>query len=84
MLLVGRATKEFEGAELATESVALQAIKDGVARIELTGKEIYDIAKKDIMEARAIFEKLMDEDFVKKPPVELVKDALEKAVKAVS
>jgi len=28
MLLVGRATKEFEGAELATESVALKAARN--------------------------------------------------------
>ena len=75
---------EHEVFPYEARAVALQAIKDGVARITMTGDEVYKFAEKDIKEARDIFECLMAENFVKKPPVELIQDALDKAIKTVS
>lgn len=63
--------------------VAVQAEKDGVARIEKTWDEVYSIAKADIAETQQIFESLMSSGAIKQPPVELIHEAVEVAVKAV-
>jgi len=60
--------------------VALQAIKDGVARVELSEDEIFAKAKKDIFEARALTKQLMKDGYIKECPKELAQQALEKAV----
>jgi malate dehydrogenase (oxaloacetate-decarboxylating) len=64
--------------------VAMQAIKDGVARINMTRDEAYLIAKKDIEHARAVTKSLVDTDFIKKPPQKMLQDALDWAVKQVA
>lgn len=63
--------------------VAMQAIKDGVARIELSEEEIFAKAKKDIFEARGLVKHLMQEGFIKECPKELIQKALDMAVNAV-
>ncbi len=63
--------------------VATQAIKDGVARIKLSWEEVYNRALQDIMEAREIVKLLMDKNYIKKPPMKLIEDALKKAIEAV-
>ena len=69
----------FEAAD-----VAMQAIKDGVARKEMTWQEAYDLAQQDIEEARATTRSLIDNGFIKKPPQEMLDKALEAAIKQVT
>ncbi|MCX6828778.1 MAG: NADP-dependent malic enzyme [candidate division Zixibacteria bacterium] len=63
--------------------VAMQAIKDGVARKEMGYDEIFARANKSIKEARSLINHLMQEDFIKKPPMDCIEKAVELAVAAV-
>ncbi len=58
-------------------AVAMQAIKDGVARISLTWDEVYSKACKDINQARELTQVMTDHGFIKSLPSEMLKDALE-------
>jgi malate dehydrogenase (oxaloacetate-decarboxylating) len=60
--------------------VAMQAIKDGVARIKMTWDEAHDVAARDIKEARDTFHLLQDKGFVKEPPMEMLQEAVDYAV----
>ena len=64
--------------------VAMQAIKDGVARIEMTRDEAYAIAEKDITYARSMTDNLIANDFIKEPPADLIEAALKSAIEDVS
>ncbi|HBF88833.1 MAG TPA: malate dehydrogenase [Bacteroidales bacterium] len=68
--------------QLATD-VAMQAIEDGVARQIYTREEIYAMAEKDIRESREMIDHLMQENFIKKPPIHLLEEALQRAIKLV-
>jgi malate dehydrogenase (oxaloacetate-decarboxylating) len=61
--------------------VAMQAIKDGVARVKLTKDEAFKRAGEGIDYSRSMTKTLMDNDFIKEPPQELLQDALEYAIK---
>jgi malate dehydrogenase (oxaloacetate-decarboxylating) len=63
--------------------VAMQAIKEGVARIKLSWEEVYNQAKADIAEARAMTEDLIKLGYIKEPPAELLEAALQQAIEAV-
>ena len=63
--------------------VAMQAIKDGVARIQLTRDEVFAKAKHDIDYSRSMTKALMDQGFIKAPPIEMIKATLEWAVAQV-
>ncbi len=69
----------------ATEAadVAMEAIKNGVARVKYDWQTVYDRALHDIKEARAMMDVLMEKNFIKKPDIKLLEDALSLAVKAV-
>ncbi len=60
--------------------MALQAIEDGVARVQMTGDEVYAKAKADIDESRGLTQHLIDEKYIKEPTVEMLEEALEKAI----
>jgi len=60
--------------------VAMQAIKDGVARIEMTWNEAYEIAKKDIEYSRGINKHLQENGFIKEPGQEMLDKALKWAI----
>jgi malate dehydrogenase (oxaloacetate-decarboxylating) len=60
--------------------VAMQAIKDGVARVKLTAEEAFAKAETDIKEAREITDKMMELGLIKKPPVELLEAAVKRAI----
>jgi len=60
--------------------VAMQAIKDGVARINLSFEEAFNIASEDIKQSRDLFHSICDNGFVKKPPQELLDTALKYAI----
>ncbi len=63
--------------------VAMQAIKEGLARVEMTWEEAYNEAKKGIKESREITKMLMDKDYIKEPPQEMYQEALEYAVEQI-
>lgn len=56
--------------------VAMQAIKDGVARKNRTWQEVYDIAKKDIDETHAITQILEKEGFISEFPEESIREII--------
>jgi len=64
--------------------VAMQAIKDGVARINLTREEAFKMAETDIKYSRDLTKSLVDNGFIKDPPQEMLQNALEWAVAQVS
>ena len=63
--------------------VAMQAVKEGVARVTMTRDQVLEIAKRDIKNSRELFQMAMDQDFVKKPPMKMLEDALAWAVNEV-
>lgn len=63
--------------------VAMQAIKDGVARKTVTWDEAYQIAKRDIDYSRAMTKSLCDNGFVADPPTEMLEEALVYTVKQI-
>ncbi len=63
--------------------VAMQAIADGVARINMTRQEVYEIAQKDILHARNMTQELIDKGFIKEPPMEMIENALEWAINQI-
>ncbi|HNX86864.1 MAG TPA: NADP-dependent malic enzyme [Bacteroidales bacterium] len=60
--------------------VAMQAIKDGVARVQITREEAFQKAKNDIEYARSLTRSLMDKGFIEKPPLDMIRKALEFAI----
>jgi malate dehydrogenase (oxaloacetate-decarboxylating) len=63
--------------------VAMQAIKDGVARVELSGDEVYEKARADIQQSIDLTDMLMEAGFIKEPPMSLLEDALQRAIDQV-
>ena len=63
--------------------VAVQAIREGVARITLSRDEVYNRARADISAARALVEDLKKMGHIKEPPAELLEASLQKAIDAV-
>jgi len=63
--------------------VAMEAIKNGVARIKFTRKEVFNKTLEDINEARGAIDLLTKNDFIKTPDIKLLEDAIQKAIKAV-
>ena len=60
--------------------VAMQAIKDGVARVKMTWQEAFDKAQGDIEHDRALTRSMMDNGFIKQPPMEMIQSSLDWAV----
>lgn len=71
---------EIETFPAVAAAVAMQAIKDGVARIELSADEVYAQAKQEIDEARALTQNLIDNKFIKEPTTEMLEACLERAL----
>ncbi|UCH14528.1 MAG: NADP-dependent malic enzyme [Bacteroidales bacterium] len=63
--------------------VAMQAIKDGVARVPISREEAHNIAKNDISYARSMTHELVDKGFIKAPPQELLQKVLAEVIKEV-
>lgn len=68
----------FEAAD-----VAMEAIKNGVARVESDWDTIYNRTLEDIGQTRQTIDMMMEKDFIKTPDNKLLEDALKKAVDAV-
>jgi malate dehydrogenase (oxaloacetate-decarboxylating) len=75
--------EETEVYAVEAADVAQQAIKEGVARVQLSWDEAYKRARADIEGARAIVEDLKRLGHIKEPPVELMEKALEEAIASV-
>ncbi len=63
--------------------VAMQAIKDGVARKEMTWQQAYDQAKADIEHARKTTYFLVENGLIAAPPQEMIQAALQFAIDSV-
>ena len=74
--------QETEVFAVEAADVAMQAIKDGVARVELTWDEVYKTTLADINEARAIIDMLQKNEFIKAPDLKLLEEARDKAIAA--
>lgn len=68
----------FEAAD-----VAMQAIKDGVARKELTREDAYQWAKRDIDYSRNLVKSMTDGGFLPDPPAEIIEQALQFAINTI-
>jgi malate dehydrogenase (oxaloacetate-decarboxylating) len=68
----------FEAAD-----VAMQAIKDGVARINISRDEAYAWAKKDIEYSRNLAHSMSENGFIADPPAEMIEEALQFAVSQI-
>lgn len=63
--------------------VAMQAIKDGVARLEMTWQEAYDKAKEDIEYSQKLTQVLTDQGLIKMPPAEMIEESLNWAIEQI-
>jgi malate dehydrogenase (oxaloacetate-decarboxylating) len=64
--------------------VAMEAIKNGVARLDMDRQTVYDTTLRDIKFARESMELLMKNDFIKTPDSSLLEKALQMAIDAVT
>jgi malate dehydrogenase (oxaloacetate-decarboxylating) len=74
---------ETETFPSVAKAVALQAIEDGVARVNMSGEAVYEKAKADIDEARNLTHHLIDHELIKKPTTDMIEACLEKAIAQV-
>jgi malate dehydrogenase (oxaloacetate-decarboxylating) len=65
-------------------AVAVQAVKDNVARRPMSFQEVYDKAHREIVDARSMIHHMMDEGIIARPPEKLILDALKIAIDQVS
>jgi malate dehydrogenase (oxaloacetate-decarboxylating) len=63
--------------------VAIEAIKEGVARVSLAWDEVYQKAQADIKAAKSLTADLMKLGYIQEPPATLLEKALEAAIAAV-
>ncbi len=64
-------------------AVAMQAQVDGVARVVLSGDEVYARAKQEIDDARGLVHHLIEQEFIKRPTPDMLEACLEKAIAQV-
>ncbi|PLX17317.1 MAG: malate dehydrogenase, partial [Marinilabiliales bacterium] len=64
--------------------VAMEAIKNGVARVNLTWEEAFNRTMEDIKHTRATIDMMMQNNFIQKPDEKLLEQALETAINSVS
>ncbi len=63
--------------------VAMQAIKDGVARINISREDAFNMAKKDIEYARSLTKSMTDQGYIEQPPQEMMQEAFQWAIEQV-
>jgi malate dehydrogenase (oxaloacetate-decarboxylating) len=68
---------EAEVFPIVAATVAMEAIKNGVARKILSYQQAYQWAKKDITYARELTNSMIKNDFILLPPEEMINEALE-------
>ncbi len=75
--------KERDVFPFVASKVGLQAIKDKVANIIKSEKEIYSEAENDIKKSLQLIELMMEKGVIKKPPIDLIKDTIEWTIKKI-
>ncbi|MEJ5187896.1 NADP-dependent malic enzyme [Treponema sp. J25] len=75
--------EETEVFAVEAADVAMQAIKEGVARCTLSWDEVYQKAMADITAARTLVQDMHQQGHIQAPPQELLEEALQKAIAAV-
>lgn len=63
--------------------VAVQSVKEGLARVELTWKQVYEQAKRDIEYSRSLVDSMIREGYIETPDQSLIDDAFAWAVAEV-
>ncbi|MDP8221653.1 MAG: NADP-dependent malic enzyme [Candidatus Stygibacter frigidus] len=63
--------------------VAMQAIKDGVARVHMTREEVFNAAKKDIDYARELTNSMVSNGFIENVPQDFLEESRDWAVKQI-
>lgn len=76
--------EEAEVFPVEAADVALQAIKENVARVNISWQDAFDIAKKDIERARNLTHSMTENGFIKQPDQKIIDEALNKAIEQVS
>jgi malate dehydrogenase (oxaloacetate-decarboxylating) len=76
--------EETEVFAVEAADVAMQAIKDGVARVELKWADVYHTTLRDINDARASIDLLQEHGFIVAPDLSMLVEARDRAVAAVS
>ena len=74
---------ESEVFAIQAADVATKAVEEGVARVKLSWQEVYDRAKADIAESRALTQDLMKMGHIKEPPESMLQEALAWAIEQV-
>jgi malate dehydrogenase (oxaloacetate-decarboxylating) len=64
--------------------VAVEAVKEGVARMTMTWDEVYRKAREDIAAARALVEDMQKNGHIQEPPAELLERALAGALASLA
>lgn len=60
--------------------VAVQAMKEGLARVQMTHKEVYDQALKEILQTRALCQAMMEDGHIQAPRQELLQEVFEACI----
>ena len=63
--------------------VAVQAVKEGVARVPLSWDDVYRRALDDIKAARSFVEEMQKKGYITEPPKEILEEALARAIEQV-
>lgn len=63
--------------------VAMQAIRENLARVNMKYEEVLRKAEEDIQRSRALVEAMMREGFIKQPPRSVIEDSFQLALQAV-
>lgn len=74
---------EHEVFAYVAAEVAMQAIEDGVARVNISFDEVYQQTLNDIMNSRKSFELLMENNLIEQPSEEMIQDIFERAIQKV-
>ncbi|GAK52967.1 malate dehydrogenase [Candidatus Moduliflexus flocculans] len=64
--------------------VAMKAVEEGLARVQLTREEVYQKAERDIKQARDITHQLIEQGYIQRPPQEMLQAALDWAIRQVA
>ncbi len=64
--------------------VAMQAIKDGVARVIITREEAFEKARTDIEYSRSMVDTLTKDGFIKEPPQQMLDESIAWAIEQVA
>lgn len=75
--------EESEVFTIVAAAVAMEAIKNGVARKILSYQEAYDWAQKDISYARELTSAMIKENFISLPPEKLINEAIEYTINQI-